>query len=45
MSKGHTAVNEFLEEKERFADFFNGNLFQGQQIVLPEELEVIKAIW
>lgn len=43
MRNGHTAVNEFLEKKERFADFFNGNLFQGQQIVLPEELEIIKG--
>ena len=41
MSKGHTAVNLFLENKARYADFFNGNFFQGRQIVLPEELEVI----
>ena len=40
MSKGHTAVNEFLENKVRYADFFNGSLFQGQQMILPEELEV-----
>lgn len=43
MSKGHTAVNQFLENKTRYADFFNGNFFQGKQIVLPEELEVIKG--
>ena len=43
MKNGHTAVKEFLEKKERFADFFNGNLFQGRQIVLPEELEIIKG--
>lgn len=43
MSKGHTAVNEFLEKKACYADFFNGNFFQGQQIILPEELEVIKG--
>ena len=43
MGKGHTAVNEFLEKKVRYADFFNGNLFQGKQIILPEELEVIKG--
>ena len=43
MSKGHTAVNEFLENKVRYADFFNGSLFQGQQMILPEELEVIKG--
>ena len=43
MSKGHTAVNEFLEKKARYADFFNCNLFQGKQIILPEELEVVKG--
>lgn len=43
MSNGHTAVNEFLGGKVRFADFFNGNLFQGRQIVLPEDLEVVKG--
>lgn len=43
MSNGHTAVNGFLEKKNRFADFFNGNLFQGRQIILPEELEVVKG--
>jgi len=43
MSKGLTAVNEFLENKVRYADFFNGSLFQGRQIILPEELEVIKG--
>ncbi|MEE1314472.1 MAG: Rpn family recombination-promoting nuclease/putative transposase [Faecalimonas sp.] len=43
MSNGHTAVSEFLENKVRFADLFNGSLFQGQQIVKPEELEAIKG--
>ena len=43
MSKGHTAVNEFLKKKERYADFFNGNFFQGQRVVLPEDLEIIKG--
>ena len=27
MSKGHTAVNLFLEDKTRYADFFNENFF------------------
>ena len=43
MSKGHTAVNEFLENKVRYADFFNGSLFQGRQMILPEELELVKG--
>ncbi len=43
MSNGHTAVNEFLGNKVRFADFFNASLFQGQQIVKPEDLETVKG--
>ena len=43
MSKGHTAVNEFLENKVRYAVFFNGSLFQGRQMILPEELELVKG--
>lgn len=43
MKNGHTAVNEFLKKKERFADLFNASLFQGQQIINPEELELIKG--
>jgi len=43
MSKGHTAVNEFLRDKVRFADYFNGNFFQGRQIIMPEDLEEAKG--
>lgn len=39
MGKSNIAVKQWLRDKERFADLFNGTVFQGQQIVLPEELE------
>lgn len=32
-------VNEFMRDKRRFADVFNGFCFKGQQVILPEDLE------
>lgn len=29
---------DFFEDKNRFSDAFNGALFQGRQIMKPEEL-------
>ena len=39
MSKNNVIVNKWLSQKGRFADLMNGCLFQGQQIVLPDQLE------
>lgn len=39
MGKSNIAVKQWLRDKERFADLFNGTIFQGQQIILPEDLE------
>lgn len=43
MGKSDTAVNIWLGDKARFADLFNASLFNGEQIIMPEELEVIKG--
>lgn len=43
MGKSDTAVNIWLGDKARFADLFNASVFDGEQIVMPEELEVIKG--
>ena len=43
MGKGHIAVNKYISDRARFADLINGKLFNGQQIVLPEELEKIEG--
>ena len=43
MGKSNIAVKQWLRDKQRFADLFNGTVFQGQQIVLPEELEEIDS--
>ncbi len=39
MGKADTAVKTWLNNNERFADLFNGTVFGGEQIVLPDELE------
>lgn len=43
MGKSNIAVKQWLRNKQRFADLFNGIVFQGQQIVLPEDLEEIDS--
>ena len=32
-------VTEYFSDNERFADVFNGHMFRGSQIILPEFLE------
>ncbi len=39
MGKSNAAIRQWLGNRSRFADLFNGTLFQGKQIVLPEDLE------
>ena len=39
MGKGNVAVNQWLQDRDRFADLFNGTLFHGRQVIRPSELE------
>ena len=39
MGKADIAVNHWLSDNERFADLFNGAIFEGERVVLPDELE------
>lgn len=43
MGRGNVAVKQWISDKKRFADLFNGVVFQGKQIVLPEELEAMEG--
>lgn len=36
--------SDFYEDKVRFADVFNGVLFEGNEVVKPEELEEIDSV-
>lgn len=38
MGKYYTCMKEFLQNKDRFADLFNGCCFQGRQIIRAEDL-------
>ncbi len=38
MGKVNDAMINYLKDKERFADFFNANLFEGRKVVVPEQL-------
>lgn len=38
MEKYDTCIKEFLQNKDRFADLFNGCCFQGRQIIRAEDL-------
>ena len=38
MGKSSTAVNHWMRDRGRFADLFNGVVFDGEQVVCPEDL-------
>ena len=39
MGKANAAVNQWLENNQRFASLYNGYLFDGRQVIRPEDLE------
>lgn len=39
MGRADIAVKNWLNDNERFADLFNGSVFNGRKIILPDELE------
>lgn len=43
MGKVNNAVNQLLERKEIFADFINGVIFNGEQLLKPEKMELLSA--
>lgn len=44
MGKADISINNWLENKNRFADLFNGIIFEGKQIIQPEELKKISPV-
>ena len=41
MGKADVNVNIWLSEKNRFANLFNGVIYGGRQVILPEDLEEV----
>ena len=39
MGKSNVALKQFFRNKKRFADLFNGFIFEGTQIIKPKDLE------
>ena len=43
MGKSNAAVKNWISVKERFADFYNGTVFDGRQVVRAEELQEVSG--
>ena len=44
MGKADVNVNIWLSEKTRFANLFNGVIYGGRQVILPEDLEEVNPV-
>ena len=44
MGKADVNVNIWLSEKKRFANLFNGVIYGGRQVILPEDLEEVNSV-
>lgn len=41
MAKNDMAIKKWISDKRRFADLFNACLFRGEEVIVPQELEVL----
>ena len=44
MGKADVNVNIWLSEKNRFANLFNGVIYGGENVILPEDLEEVNPV-
>ena len=44
MGKADVNVNIWLSEKKRFANLFNGVIYGGRQVILPEDLVEVNSV-
>lgn len=46
MGKKNIVWNDYISQNERFADFFNGVVFQGEEIICPDDLTTLDSkLW
>lgn len=45
MGKINNSINHYLSDKRRFADFFNGVYFNGQEIIRAEDLSETSQVY
>ncbi len=43
MGKKNIVWNDYISQEDRFADFFNGVVFHGDQVVFPEDLVTLDS--
>ena len=43
MGTKDVVISDWLSDKVRFADLINGTVFDGKQVIQPEELEIIRG--
>ena len=43
MGKTDLVVNQLMERKEIFADFINGMIFEGEQVLQPDKMELLSV--
>ena len=41
MGQSNAAVRQWMGNPKRFADLFNATIFDGEQVIRPEELEPV----
>ncbi len=41
MGQSNAAVRQWMGNPKRFADLFNATVFNGEQVIRPEELEPV----
>ena len=41
MGQSNAAVRQWMGNPKRFADLFNATIFDGEQVIQPEELEPV----
>ena len=45
MGKNDTIMREYLSDRSRFADLFNGALFGGKTVIRPEQLQQADPVY
>ena len=45
MGKVNNVINNYFRNKQRFADLFNGIYFDGNSVLMPEQMEDVSTVY
>lgn len=45
MGKKNNAICSYLEKPDKFADFINGSLYKGRQVICPEQVREWQSVY